>query len=162
LLTVKGNRITPSYVAFTNDGERLIGDAAKNQLTSNPENTVFDAKRLIGRKFEDITVQNDMKYWPFTVVDKSGKPHIKIVSNGETKLFGFTKESSKVLPIGSSKVLPRKVPRFYPWEVPRFYQGNDFVLVDVNPLTLGIETVGGMMTKSETFRESGKSLKFNY
>ena len=75
----QGNRITPSYVAFTNDGERLIGDAAKNQLTSNPENTVFDAKRLIGREFKDTTVQNDMRYWPFTVVDKGGKPHVKIV-----------------------------------------------------------------------------------
>ena len=61
----QGNRITPSYVAFTPDGERLIGDAAKNQLTSNPENTVFDAKRLIGREFSDKTVQADMKHFPF-------------------------------------------------------------------------------------------------
>lgn len=61
----QGNRITPSYVAFTPDGERLIGDAAKNQLTSNPENTVFDAKRLIGREFLDKTVQADMKHFPF-------------------------------------------------------------------------------------------------
>lgn len=63
----QGNRITPSYVAFTSEGERLIGDAAKNQLTSNPENTVFDAKRLIGREFKDSSVQADMKYWPFKV-----------------------------------------------------------------------------------------------
>merc|ERR1719402_1007302 len=55
----QGNRITPSYVAFTEDGERLIGDAAKNQLTSNPENTIFDAKRLIGREWADKTVQDD-------------------------------------------------------------------------------------------------------
>jgi molecular chaperone DnaK (HSP70) len=61
----QGNRITPSYVAFTLDGERLIGDAAKNQLTSNPENTVFDAKRLIGREFNDKTVQQDIKLFPF-------------------------------------------------------------------------------------------------
>lgn len=61
----QGNRITPSYVAFTADGERLIGDAAKNQLTSNPENTVFDAKRLIGREFTDKTVQADIKHFPF-------------------------------------------------------------------------------------------------
>ena len=61
----QGNRITPSYVAFTPDGERLIGDAAKNQLTSNPENTVFDAKRLIGREFLDKTVQADVKHFPF-------------------------------------------------------------------------------------------------
>lgn len=63
-----GNRITPSYVAFSHEnGERLIGDAAKNQLTINPENTVFDAKRLIGRDFNDKTVQDDIKLWPFKV-----------------------------------------------------------------------------------------------
>merc|ERR1712214_99396 len=73
----QGNRITPSYVAFTEDGERLIGDSAKNQLTLNPENTIFDAKRLIGREFTDKTVQDDMKLWPFGVADKSNKPHIK-------------------------------------------------------------------------------------
>ena len=61
----QGNRITPSYVAFTADNERLIGDAAKNQLTTNPENTVFDAKRLIGRDFTDTTVQHDLKLFPF-------------------------------------------------------------------------------------------------
>lgn len=63
----QGNRITPSYVAFTREGERLIGDAAKNQLTSNPENTVFDAKRLIGRTWGDSSVQQDIKYLPFKV-----------------------------------------------------------------------------------------------
>uniref|UniRef100_A0A7N8YGN2 78 kDa glucose-regulated protein n=1 Tax=Mastacembelus armatus TaxID=205130 RepID=A0A7N8YGN2_9TELE len=63
----QGNRITPSYVAFTSEGERLIGDAAKNQLTSNPENTVFDAKRLIGRTWNDPSVQQDIKYLPFKV-----------------------------------------------------------------------------------------------
>lgn len=63
----QGNRITPSYVAFTPEGERLIGDAAKNQLTSNPENTVFDAKRLIGRTWNDPSVQQDIKYLPFKV-----------------------------------------------------------------------------------------------
>lgn len=61
----QGNRITPSYVAFTAEGERLIGDAAKNQLTSNPENTVFDAKRLIGREWTDQNVQHDLKFFPF-------------------------------------------------------------------------------------------------
>jgi heat shock protein 5 len=66
-------------------------------LTSNPENTVFDAKRLIGREFKDTTVQSDMKYWPFTVVDKNGKPHVKIVSNGETKLFAPEEISAMVL-----------------------------------------------------------------
>lgn len=63
----QGNRITPSYVAFTSEGERLIGDAAKNQLTSNPENTVFDAKRLIGRTWDDPAVKHDLKYFPFKV-----------------------------------------------------------------------------------------------
>jgi len=68
----QGNRITPSYVAFTST-ERLIGDAAKNQVASNPTNTVYDAKRLIGRKYADRTVKADMKLWPFDVVDKNGK-----------------------------------------------------------------------------------------
>lgn len=63
----QGNRITPSYVAFTAEGERLIGDAAKNQLTTNPENTVFDAKRLIGRDWSEKTVQKDVKFFPFKV-----------------------------------------------------------------------------------------------
>lgn len=74
----QGNRITPSYVAFTAEGERLIGDAAKNQLTTNPENTVFDAKRLIGRDWDDHTVQADIKLFPFKVVEKSSKPHIQV------------------------------------------------------------------------------------
>ena len=64
----QGNRITPSYVAFAADGERLIGDAAKNQLTTNPENTIFDAKRLIGRDWSDKSVQHDLKYFPFKVM----------------------------------------------------------------------------------------------
>ena len=65
----QGNRTTPSYVAF-NDTERLIGDAAKNQVAMNPSNTVFDAKRLIGRKFSEPCVQSDMKQWPFKVINK--------------------------------------------------------------------------------------------
>jgi len=78
----QGNRITPSYVAFTESGERLIGDAAKNQLTSNPTNTIFDAKRLIGREWDDSTVQGDAKYFPFSLETKGGKPVVK-VSMGE-------------------------------------------------------------------------------
>ena len=72
-----GNRTTPSYVAF-NDVERLIGDAAKNQAAMNPTNTIFDAKRLIGRDFVDQTVQSDMKLWPFKVTNKAGKPKIEV------------------------------------------------------------------------------------
>ena len=93
----QGNRITPSYVAFTTEGERLIGDAAKNQLTSNPENTVFDAKRLIGREFKDSSVQGDMKYWPFKVIERNGKPHVQITSNGESKFFAPEEISAMVL-----------------------------------------------------------------
>ena len=93
----QGNRITPSYVAFTNEGERLIGDAAKNQLTSNPENTIFDAKRLIGREFKDSSVQADMKYWPFKVIDKNSKPHIRVKSGTEDKLFAPEEVSAMVL-----------------------------------------------------------------
>ena len=73
----QGNRTTPSYVAFT-DTDRLIGDAAKNQVAINPTNTIFDAKRLIGRKFEDSAVQSDMKHWPFTVVSSNGLPKLKV------------------------------------------------------------------------------------
>ena len=93
----QGNRITPSYVAFTEDGERLIGDAAKNQLTSNPENTIFDAKRLIGREFRDQSVQADMKYWPFSVVEKNTKPFIKVQVNDQAKLFAPEEISAMVL-----------------------------------------------------------------
>merc|ERR1712198_656882 len=73
----QGNRTTPSYVAFT-DTERLIGDAAKNQVAINPTNTIFDAKRLIGRKFEDPACQSDMKYWPFDVINDGSKPKLRI------------------------------------------------------------------------------------
>ncbi|XP_024872407.1 heat shock 70 kDa protein cognate 4-like, partial [Temnothorax curvispinosus] len=92
----QGNRTTPSYVAFT-DTERLIGDAAKNQVTMNPSNTIFDAKRLIGRRFDDATVQSDMKHWPFTVVSDGGKPKIKVSYKGEMKTFFPEEVSSMVL-----------------------------------------------------------------
>ncbi|MEJ1821188.1 Hsp70 family protein, partial [Escherichia coli] len=92
----QGNRTTPSYVAFT-DTERLIGDAAKNQVAMNPNNTVFDAKRLIGRKFEDHVVQSDMKHWPFTVINDSTKPKIQVDYKGETKTFFPEEISSMVL-----------------------------------------------------------------
>merc|ERR1712142_1287247 len=95
----QGNRITPSYVAFTADGERLIGDAAKNQLTSNPENTVFDAKRLIGREWSDSSVQHDAKFFPFKLTEKNKKPHIvvKVGADGETKQFAAEEISAMVL-----------------------------------------------------------------
>nr|XP_033771792.1 heat shock 70 kDa protein [Geotrypetes seraphini] len=92
----QGNRTTPSYVAFT-DTERLIGDAAKNQVAMNPQNTVFDAKRLIGRKFEDKVVQSDMKHWPFQVVSDGGKPKVQVEYKGEMKTFFPEEISSMVL-----------------------------------------------------------------
>ncbi|POY70934.1 hypothetical protein BMF94_6112 [Rhodotorula taiwanensis] len=92
----QGNRTTPSYVAFT-DTERLIGDAAKNQVAMNPHNTVFDAKRLIGRKFGDAEVQADMKHWPFKIVDKATKPIIEVEYKGEQKQFTPEEISSMVL-----------------------------------------------------------------
>ena len=93
----QGNRITPSYVAFTSDGERLIGDAAKNQLTSNPENTVFDVKRLIGRTWDDPSVQHDRKYLPFQLVEKNNKPHIQVDVKGEKTTFAAEEISAMVL-----------------------------------------------------------------
>ena len=92
----QGNRTTPSFVAFT-DTERLIGDAAKNQVAMNPHNTVFDAKRLIGRKFADVEVQADMKHFPFAVVDRAGKPVIEVEFKGEKKQFTPEEISSMVL-----------------------------------------------------------------
>ena len=93
----QGNRTTPSYVAFTDD-ERLIGDAAKNQTAMNPKNTVFDAKRLIGRKFSDRKVQDDMKDWSYEVIAGPGdKPMINVESHGEKKVFSPEEISSMVL-----------------------------------------------------------------
>jgi len=93
----QGNRITPSYVAFTAEGERLIGDAAKNQLTTNPENTVFDAKRMIGREWTDSAVQHDIKYFPFKVVEKSTKPHVILNTQDGEKVFAAEEISAMVL-----------------------------------------------------------------
>jgi L1 cell adhesion molecule like protein len=93
----QGLNTTPSYVAFTEE-ERLIGDAAKNQTARNPTNTVFDAKRLIGRKFSDKTVQDDIKLWPFKVEQGPGeKPLIQVQFKGETKKFQAEEISSMVL-----------------------------------------------------------------
>ncbi|ORZ06724.1 heat shock 70 kDa protein 2 [Absidia repens] len=92
----QGNRTTPSYVAFS-DSERLIGDAAKNQAAMNPKNTVFDAKRLIGRRFDDPEVKADMKSWPFTVVDQNDNPYIQVDFEGATKTYSPQEISSMVL-----------------------------------------------------------------
>ncbi|KAI8460432.1 glucose-regulated protein [Phakopsora pachyrhizi] len=93
----QGNRITPSYVAFTKEGERLIGDAAKNQAASNPTNTIYDAKRLIGRKFTDADVQRDIKLYPFKVVKKGDKPVIQVEILGEKRTFTPEEVSAMVL-----------------------------------------------------------------
>ena len=92
----QGNRTTPSYVAFT-DVERLIGEAAKNQATLNPNNTIFDAKRLIGRSFDDPTVQSDRKNWPFQVINESGRPKFRVQSKETWKTFTPEEISSMVL-----------------------------------------------------------------
>jgi heat shock protein 5 len=93
----QGNRITPSYVAFLEDGTRLIGEAAKNQATLNPENTFFDIKRLIGRKFSDDEVQRDKKLLPFKIVNKNGKPFVAITIKGEEKVYAPEEISAMVL-----------------------------------------------------------------
>eukprot|EP00475_Leptophrys_vorax_P019028 TRINITY_DN25_c0_g1_i2.p1 TRINITY_DN25_c0_g1~~TRINITY_DN25_c0_g1_i2.p1 ORF type:complete len:658 (+),score=268.29 TRINITY_DN25_c0_g1_i2:60-2033(+) len=92
----QGNRITPSYVAFT-DTERLIGDAAKNQAPLNPENTVYDAKRLVGREWNEPSVQADIKHFPFKVYNKDGRPHIEVTIKGEARSFAPEEISAMVL-----------------------------------------------------------------
>lgn len=92
----QGNRTTPSQVAFT-DTERLIGDAAKNQGSLNPRNTIFDAKRLVGRTYNDKHVQNDLKHWPFKVTEKNSKPHVSVSYKGEDKIFSAEEISAMVL-----------------------------------------------------------------
>jgi L1 cell adhesion molecule like protein len=95
--TDSGNRTLPSYVAFT-DTERLIGDGAKNQAAQNPKNTVFDAKRLIGRRFDDPIIQSDIKHWPFSVTaGPDNKPRIGAEFKGEQKLYLPEEISAMVL-----------------------------------------------------------------
>ena len=93
----QGNRTTPSCVSFT-DSERLIGDSAKNQMSMNPKNTVFDAKRLIGRKFSDATVKSDMKHFPFTVGQgENDKPYVEVSYMNELKKFSSEEISAMLL-----------------------------------------------------------------
>ncbi|KAG2107674.1 heat shock protein 70 family [Suillus discolor] len=92
----QGHRITPSWVSFTDD-ERLVGDSAKNAFHSNPTNTVFDAKRLIGRKMDDLELKRDMKHFPFNIVDKGGKPAISIGYKGDTRQFTPEEISAMIL-----------------------------------------------------------------
>ncbi|CAI4555552.1 AIS_HP2_G0027810.mRNA.1.CDS.1 [Saccharomyces cerevisiae] len=96
LANEQGNRITPSYVAFTDD-ERLIGDAAKNQVAANPQNTIFDIKRLIGLKYNDRSVQKDIKHLPFNVVNKDGKTAVEVSVKGEKKVFTPEEISGMIL-----------------------------------------------------------------
>lgn len=92
----QGNRITPSYVAYT-DEERLVGDAAKNQAAGNPSNTIFDAKRMMGRSFDDKILQRDLKHFPFKVIAKDNKPNIQVEFKGEKKTFTPEEVSAMIL-----------------------------------------------------------------
>ncbi|KAK7295721.1 hypothetical protein RJT34_18633 [Clitoria ternatea] len=93
----QGNRTTPSFVAFT-DTQRLVGDAAKNQAASNPSNTIFDAKRLIGRKYTDAVIQNDLELWPFKVIaGTDDKPFVVVNYKGEEKHLAAEEISSMIL-----------------------------------------------------------------
>ena len=92
----QGSQITPSVVSF-NEEERLVGEAAKNLSTVFPEATIYDVKRLIGRKFSDSSVQSDMKYLPYKIVDKEGKPYVKISFKGEDKVFSPEEVSAMIL-----------------------------------------------------------------
>ncbi|MCJ1291315.1 ATPase with role in protein import into the ER [Xylographa carneopallida] len=100
LVNDQGNRITPSYVAFT-DEERLVGDAAKNQYAANPKRTVYDIKRLIGRKFNDKDVQADMKHFPFKVTNVDGKPSVTVEVSGKDR--SFTPEEVSAMVLGKMK-----------------------------------------------------------
>ncbi|XP_071097016.1 endoplasmic reticulum chaperone BiP-like [Haliotis cracherodii] len=93
----QGNRITPSFVAFTPDGETLIGHAARNQLTTNPENTVCDVKRLIGRTWDDPSVQRELQRYPFKVINEDNKPHIQVKVGSEDKVFAPEEISAMML-----------------------------------------------------------------
>ncbi len=92
----QGNRTTPSFVSFTSE-ERLIGEASKSSASGNPKNTVYDAKRLIGRNFNDTIVQDEMKYLSYSVVNKNSKPVIEVDYRNERKQFTPEEISSMIL-----------------------------------------------------------------
>jgi chaperone protein DnaK len=92
----QGSRTTPSWVAYTKEGF-LVGEAAKNQVAINPENTVYDAKRILGRRFDEPEVQRDIKLWPFTVVNDNNKPKIQVTTNGQTVKKAPEEISAQVL-----------------------------------------------------------------
>ena len=98
-----GSRITPSWVAFTESGERLVGEAAKNQASLNPTNTVYDAKRLIGRNYKDKEVQKDKKLLPYEIVNDNGRPKIGVTVKGEQRTF--TPEEISAMVLGKMKVI---------------------------------------------------------
>ncbi|KAI0968269.1 heat shock protein 70 family [Xylaria arbuscula] len=100
LVNDQGNRITPSYVAFTED-ERLVGDAAKQQAANNPLNTIYDVKRFIGRKWEEKTLQSDIKHFPYKVIEKDGKPIVQVDVHGSPKKF--TPEEISAVILGKMK-----------------------------------------------------------
>jgi len=93
----QGNRITPSYVSWTDSGQQLVGDAAKGQATLTPENTIFDVKRLIGRQFSDTSVQADMKLVPYKIVPKDNKPYVQVSVDGQVRTFAPEEVSAMVL-----------------------------------------------------------------
>lgn len=93
----QGDYKTPSYVAFTKDGQRLVGDPAKSQLATNPTNTIFDFKRMLGRRFDDESVQDDIIYLPFKVINKNGMPAVEVQIKGQLKTFTFEEISAMIL-----------------------------------------------------------------
>jgi len=107
----QGSRITPSYVSFSHDGTRLTGDAAKNAAPSNPTNTVFDVKRLIGRKYKDPSVQSDKKLFPYEIVeDKDGKPSVKVMVGTEQKMMSPEEVSGMVRTPHTPRLLTQPPP----------------------------------------------------
>lgn len=92
----QGQRTTPSYVAFT-ESERLVGEGAKNQAAMNPKNTIYDVKRIIGRRFDDSVVQNEIANLPYKIINKDNKPYIQVEYEGQTKEYAPEQISAMVL-----------------------------------------------------------------